>query len=85
MTLEQKYDQWERIARPVYEDAIRATQASRKQTKKLKFYLDALTKYEAAKYEAAKWSEERPEDSETKEGLLKAGLILNRAREELRH
>jgi len=86
MTLEQKYDQWERIARLVYEDAIRATQASRKQTKKLKFYLDALTKYEAAKYEAAKMaSEERPEDSDTKEGLLKAGLILNRAREELRH
>lgn len=81
MTLEQKYDQRERIARLVYEEAIRASRASRKQMKELKFYMDAQRKYEAAKMA----SEERPEDSDTKEGLLKARLILNRARQELKH
>jgi len=81
MTLEQKYDRWERIARLVYEDAIRTSRASRKQTKKLKFYVDAVREYEAAKMA----SEERPEDSDTKEGLLKAGLVLDRTRQELRH
>jgi hypothetical protein len=81
MTLEQKYDRWERIARLVDEDAIRSSRASRKQMKELKFYVDALRKYDAAKMA----SEERPEDLELKESFLKAGQILNRAREELRH
>lgn len=49
--------------------------------KEPKFYMDAQRKYEAAKMA----SEERPEDSDTKEGLLKARLILNRARQELKH
>ncbi len=70
-----------RIARLVYEEAIRTSRASRKQLKELKFYMDALSKYEAAKIA----SEERPEDTETKESLLKARLILNRARQELKH
>ena len=41
MTLEQKYDRWERIARLVNEDAMRSSRASRKQMKKLKSYVDA--------------------------------------------
>lgn len=81
MTLEQKYDQWERIARLLYEDATRTSRASRKQAKVLKSYVDALTKYEAAKIA----SEERPEDSGTDESLLKAREFLNRARQELKH
>ncbi len=60
MTLEQKYDQWERIARLVYEESMRSSRASRKQLKDLKFYVDALRKYDAAKMA----SEERPEDQE---------------------
>lgn len=81
MTPEQKYDRWERIARLVYEEATRAARSSRKQMKELKFYIDALREYDAAKLA----SEERPEDSDTKESLLKASQILNRAREALRH
>ncbi len=80
MTLEQKYDRWERIARLVYEDATRAARASRKRTKELKFYLEALRNYDAAKMA----SEERPEDSDTRESLVEARQILNRARDSLR-
>jgi hypothetical protein len=81
MTPEQRLDRLERIARLLYEEATRASRASRKQTKKLKSYIDAQREHEAAKIA----SEERPEDSETKESLLKAILILNRARQELKH
>ena len=77
---EQRLDRLERIARLLYEEATCASRASRKQTKKLKSYVDALREHEAAKI-----ASERPEDLETKESLLKAILILNRARQELKH
>ncbi len=80
MTPEQKYDRWERIARLMFDESTRALRASRKRTKELKFYLDALRKYDAAKMAR----EERPEDSDTKEILDEARQILNRAREALR-
>lgn len=80
MTLEEKYDRWERIARLVYEDATRTSRASRKQAKELKAYVDALREYDAAKMA----SEEAPEDSDTKERLVVARQVLDRAREALR-
>ena len=81
MTPEQRLDRLERIARLVCEESMRSSRASRKQLKDLKFYVDALRKYDAAKM----GSEERPEDLEMKESLLKARQILNLAREELKH
>ncbi len=80
MTLEQKYDRWERIARLVNDEAIRAARASRKRTKELKSYVDALREYDAAKMA----SEERPEDLDSKESLVEARQILDRAREALK-
>jgi hypothetical protein len=80
MTLEQKYDRWERIARLVNDDAICAARESRKRTKELKSYVDALREYDAAKTA----SEERPKDLDTKESLVEAKQILDRAREALR-
>lgn len=80
MTLEQKYDRWERIARLVNDRAMRDARVSRKRTKELKSYVDALREYDAAKTA----SEERPEGSDTKESLVEAKQILDRAREALR-
>jgi hypothetical protein len=80
MTLEQKYDRWERIARLIYDEATRSARASRKRTKELKSYVDALRQYDAAKTA----SEELPEDLDTKESLVEAKQILDRAREALR-
>jgi hypothetical protein len=81
LTPEQRYDRWERIARLLYEAAMRSTRESRKQTKKLGLYLDAQRDYEAA----ALALQERPEDSDTNKNLLRARRMLDRAREELRH
>jgi hypothetical protein len=80
MTLEEKYDRWERIARLVNEDAIRSLRESRIRTKQLKSYVDALREHDVAK--AA--TEERPEDLDANERLEQARQILDRAREALR-
>ena len=79
MTPEQRYDRLERVARLMYEDALRASRESRKQTALLKSYVDALREYELAKQAIAA----KPEDSETNETLRKAGIVLDQAREAL--
>jgi hypothetical protein len=81
MTPEQRYDRLERIARLMYEDALRASRESRKQTDLLSSYVDAQREYELAKLAIAV----KPEDSETTETLRKAREVLDRAREELKH
>jgi hypothetical protein len=81
MTPEQRYDRWERIARLLYEAAMRSTRESRKQTKKLGVYMNAQRDYEAAAFAL----EERPGDSDTNKNLLRARKMLDRAREELKH
>ena len=80
MTLEEQYDRWERFAKLWSARSIRERRDARKQTEKLKFYVDALRKYDAANLAL----EERPEDSDTKESLLSARQILDQAREELK-
>ena len=80
MTPEQKYDRWERIARLLYEDATRRSRESRKQTAKLKFYLDADRRNHAARRELA----EDPKDSAKIERADLARQALDRAREDLK-
>lgn len=80
ITLEQRYDRWERIARRCYEGALRESRESRQQIKKLKLYLDAQTEW----YDALHSLEELPADSERKERLLRARQTLDQSREELR-
>ncbi len=48
MTEEQKYDRWERFAKLLYKECLRASRESRKQTEKLKALVEAKRKYEAA-------------------------------------
>jgi hypothetical protein len=80
MTLEQKYDRWERIAKLLYEDSIRARRESRKQTAKLRSYAAAAQEYELASLAV----DANPEDSEMKEALNKAREVLRQAIEQLR-
>ena len=80
MTPEQKYDRWERIARLLYEDATRRSRESRKQTAKLKLYLDADRRHHAARRELA----EDPKDSAKIEMADLARQTLDRAREDLK-
>lgn len=80
ITLEQRYDRWERIARRCCEAAVRESRESRQQTKKLRLYVDAEREWYAALHAL----EELPANSERKEGLLRATQILDQAREELR-
>ena len=80
MTPEQRYDRLERMARLMYEDALRASRESRKQTALLGSYVDAQREYELAKLAIAA----KPEDSETNETLRKAREVLDQARAELR-
>ncbi len=81
MTLEEEYDRWERFAKLWSARSIRESRDARKQTEKLKLYVDAVKKYDAAKLAL----EERPEDSDTNESLLSARQILDQAREELKY
>jgi hypothetical protein len=60
MTPEQTYERWERIARLLYEDGTHRRSESRKQTAKLKIYLDADRRHGAARRELA----EDPENFE---------------------
>jgi len=80
ITLEKKFDRWERILRRCYEADVRASRESRQQIKKLKLYLAAQTEW----YDAFRSLEELPSDSERKERLLRARQTLDQAREELR-
>lgn len=80
ITLEQKYDRWERVLRRCYEAEVRASRESRQQIKKLKLYLDAQTEW----YDAFRSLEELPADSERKERLLRARQALDQSREEVR-
>ena len=80
MTLEQKYDRWEHIAKLLYEDSIRVRRESRKQTARLKSYVAAAQKYELSKLAV----ETNPEDSEMKEALDRAREVLKEAIEQLR-
>lgn len=81
MTPEQRYDRWERIARLLYEAAMRSTRESRRRTKKLKLYVDARRRCEAAE----RAIEELPEDSDGKAALLSARQFLEQARKDLTH
>ena len=81
MTPEQRYDRWERIAHLLYEAAMRSTRESRRQTNKLKLYVDARRRYEAAE----RALEELPEDSDRREALLNARQFLEQARRDLTH
>jgi hypothetical protein len=80
MTPEQKYDRLERIARLMYEGALRSSRESRKQRVRLESYVAALREYDVAKQAVAAG----PEDSEAIESLSRASQALNKAREELR-
>ncbi|MCM3869419.1 MAG: hypothetical protein ND895_01810 [Pyrinomonadaceae bacterium] len=66
---------------PMCENSKRSAKKSREQTQRLKAYVDAVTQYDSAT--AA--MEERPEDLNTREALVAAKDVLNRAREELRN
>jgi hypothetical protein len=81
MTLDEAYDRWERIERLMCENAKRSAKRSREQTKRLKAYVGAVRQYNLAT--AA--MEERPKDLNTKETLVAAKDVLNRAREALRN
>jgi GAF domain-containing protein len=80
VTLEQRYDRWERLLRRCCEADLRASRESRHQIKKLRLYLDAQTEW----YLAWRSLEELPADSERKERLLQAKQTLDESREELR-
>ncbi len=80
MTPEQRYDRLERIARLMYEGALRSSRESRKHTAQLRSYVEAQREYEVAKLAVAA----KPDDSETNETLCRAEEILKRAREELK-
>ena len=79
MTPEQRYDRLERIARLMYEDALRCSGKSRQQTPFLSSYVAARRDYELAKVAI-----QTPEDLETNETLRKAREALDAAREKLR-
>ena len=81
MTLDETFERWERIERLFCENAKRAAKKSREQTKRLKAYVDAVIKYDAATTAI----EEHPEDLVTKDTLLEVTESLNRAREALRN
>ena len=80
MTLEEKYDRWEHFAKLLYQDSLRASRESRRQTATLRFYVEAEREYEVAKLAAAA----KPEDLEATETLRRAMEILDGARQELR-
>ncbi len=48
MTLEEKYDRWERIARLLYKRAIEDSRNSRKQLEKLRALAEKQKKYDEA-------------------------------------
>ena len=78
MTFDETFERWERIERLVCENAKRSAKRSREQTKQLKAYVDAVTEYDAA-------TADHQEDLNTKETLVEAKEVLNRAREALRN
>jgi len=80
MTEEQKYDRWERFAKLFYEECLRASRESRKQTEKLKSLMEAKREYEAAELAVG----ERPEDPDRNENLVRAKKTLTLAYETLR-
>ncbi len=80
MTLDEAFERWERIDRLMCENAKRSAKRSREQTQRLKAYVDAVGQYDLA----TTAMEARPEDLNTKETLVAAKDVLNRAREELR-
>jgi hypothetical protein len=80
ITLEQRYDRWERIACRCYEASVREIRESRQQTKKLKLSVDAQTEWYAALHSL----EELPANSERKERLLRARQVLDQARQEVK-
>ncbi|MFN2513053.1 MAG: hypothetical protein ABR568_16730 [Pyrinomonadaceae bacterium] len=81
MTLDETFERWERIERLASENAKRFARRSREQTKHLKAYVDAITKYDVATAAI----KEHPEDLNTKETLVDATESLNRTREALRN
>ena len=80
MTPEQRYDRWERIAQLLYKDATRSSRESRKQTAKLKFYLDADRRYDAARRALAA----DRNNSEKIDAANLAKQTLDQAREDIR-
>jgi hypothetical protein len=72
MTLEEEYDRWERYAKLLCVDSLRASRESRKQTARLRSYVDAQREYEVTKLAVAA----KPDDSETNETLCRAREIL---------
>lgn len=80
MTIEQRYDRLERMARLLYEAATRSARQSRRQTKKLKAYLEAQKAYEAI----ALAEKARTGNSNTSSALVKARRALDQARENLK-
>ena len=80
MTLEQKYDRLERIARLLYEGSLRASRESRKQTVDLGHYVEARKEYEVATQAVAA----SPADLQAIETLQRAAEALEKAREKLR-
>jgi hypothetical protein len=81
VTPEQKYDRLERIARLMYEDALRASRKSRKENAALKRYVEAQREYEVAKLTAFA----KPDDLGATEALHRALENLDPTREELKH
>ena len=80
MTLEQEYDRLERMARLLYEGAVRSSRESRKQTAHLRRYVDAGREYQAAKEAIAA----TPDDPGANEALHRASEALRKAREQLK-
>jgi len=76
-----QYDRLERMARLLYEAAVRDSRKSRQQTRKLKLYVEARNQCDAAEEAAA----ELPEDPARKERLLRARQLLEQSRSDLKH
>ncbi len=81
MTLEEKYERWERFARLLSEGSFRDSRESRKQTVLLGAYVGALREYDAAKLAV----DANPQDLESTDRLTRARESLDRARGELKH
>lgn len=80
MTIEQRYDRLERLARLLYEAATRSARQSRSQTKKLRAYVEAQKNYESIVVN----ERERTGSSDAISALGKARRALEAARENLK-
>ena len=80
MTIEERYDRLERMARLLYEAETRSLRVSRSQTKKLRANLEGQKNYESVLVEKA-----RTGNSNTSSALVRAQKALEQARGNLKH